>query len=150
MHVGLKVEVDATLFFCCLVHFISPLTQFWEKTQKKKPQTGTETNLHNFYFSQPSVEISVQTCPTFQETNEVWSEILEVTTGLQTADCVYKTVISGEMMKWEKQKEEHNIFYHQGGAAWHFLLSYNTVTQLFLLFLFLLWHWSSSSELREK
>lgn len=65
------------------------------KTQKRKPQTGTETNLrNNFYSSPPSVETFLQSCPTFQVLADAappLAAILEVTTLLGTADCVYKT-----------------------------------------------------------
>lgn len=52
------------------------------------------------------------------------------------------------MRKTEKRNDK--MSFHQGGAASCFLSSYNTITQIFLLFLFLLWHLSSCSYQKRK
>lgn len=55
----------------------------------------------------------------------------------------------GESWSEKNRKEERQNF-HQGGAASCFLSSYNTITQIFLLFLFLLWHLSRCSYQKRK
>lgn len=95
--------------------FLFTFHTFLRKTQKRKPQTGTETNFrNNFYFSPPSLEIFAQSGPTFHITSESvladaappLAAMLEVTSRGRTADCVEKTDVM-RSKKWEKHKEEH-------------------------------------------
>lgn len=99
---------DLFLLFICIFQF--NFDPFLRKTQKKKPQTGTETNFRNkSYFSPPSGQHFKTRLKKF------W--VLQHPFRLQTADCVYKTIyLSGERRsaKWEKQKR--NTTSHQGGA----------------------------------
>lgn len=123
--------------------------RFWEKNIEEE----TTNRMWNSLKKQLLL-FSTQ-CTNLKHNKKQIKKAGDAAPSLQTADCVYKSprfLKNKNMLKYEvrktRKKEEHNVSFYQGGAAWCFLSSYNTVTQLFLFLL--LWHLSSSAYQRQK